>query len=230
MLPKDEQYTRATPGETFNQKINLPPLVRRNLMKFKLVEKKKEDPYVQAKSLFDKGELNPDDWNEIEAIDNQINADLVAKISKVKDPYIKKIRQSWDSNQITGVEANELLNNYKMRRLSQKATEVLAGVEQSFLEQLDELAILDDIDRQNLEFILKIVSSDMTVKEQLLGVVSLIEQRDVQIILFLLIIEPSLVIDILENLSGAISKLVLKIFIKLVKYIIKKIKSALSIW
>lgn len=233
MLPKDDvlQYKANDLKQDTNFKISLPPLVRGGLKKFEVKKQAKKDPFTEATELFDKGELSPDDWNEIETVIKQIDGDMSAKLSKVKDPFIKKIRTNLSDGQISESEANDRLNQYRLKRLNQKAGDVIAGLDDDdLIQQLDDLAILDEVDRENLNFILKIISSDLTVKEQLLGVASLISNRDVQVMLYILILEPTLFIKTLEGLSNAISKLVLKILIKTIKYIIKKLKSALSIW
>lgn len=239
MLPKDDlpNYTVDNPssaGQTsgsFQRTAHLSPLVRNSLAKFKLMKvTPKTDPYDDVVKLFNSGDLNPDDWQEIKSVQDMIDTDMSSKISKIKDPFIKKIRSDFAEGIISAETANTALQTYRKKRLNQKASDVLSSVENSLIEQLDELAILDETDKQTLELILKIIASDLSLKEQLLGVVSLISNRDIQVVLYILIIEPNLVIDILENLSSAISRLTLKIFIKLVKYIIKKLKSALSPW
>lgn len=239
MLPKDDapNLTKDVPASAqftagnFQQSDRLPPLVRGSLKKLKIERlKPPSEPYKDVVRLFDNGDLNPDDWQEVKQVQDMIDADMSSKLSKVKDPFIKKVRQDFDNGLISAETANLALQTYRSKRLNQKAADVLSGAENSLIEQLDELAILDETDKQALELILKIIASDLSLKEQLLGVVSLINNRDIQIVLYLLIIDPNLVIDLLENLSNAISKLVLKIFIKLVKYIIKKLKSALSPW
>lgn len=239
MLPKDDipnykvdnsASSNVTQAE-LKPVTNLSPLVRGSLAKFKLEKiKPPSEPYQDVVKLFNSGDLNPEDWQEVKTVQDMIDTDMSCKLSKVKDPFIKKVRNDLDQGIITADAANTILQTYRTKRLNQKASDVLASTESSLIEQLDELAILDESDKKALELILKIIASDLSLKEQLLGVVSLISNRDIQIVLYILIIDPNLIIDILENLTNAISRLVLKIFIKLIKYIIKKLKSALSPW
>lgn len=236
-LPSDESsplnYSMANGGNKSlvdnSRRLNFEPLVRSNLSFVKLPVST-IDYYQQAKELFDKGEINPEEWAELSVIDDTLNKDFTAKLSKVKDPYIRMIRQSFESGALSSEEASQRLNDYRNKRLSAKARDVLADTQDSIYDRLDELAILDEADKQALMTIIRLISSDLNLKERLLGVASLVSNRDVQVILYLLIIEPKMVIDLVESMSSAISQLVLKIFIRLIKYVIKKFKSALSFW
>lgn len=212
-----------------SRRVNFKPLVRSNLNFVKL-ETKQVDYYAQAQNMFNQGELNPEEWAELSIIEDTLQKDFTAKLSKVKDPYIKMIRQSFEQGTLSSEEASKRLNDYRSKRLSAKARDVLADTQESLYDHLDELAILDEGDKQALMTIIKIIGSDLNLKEQLLGVASLISNRDVQVIFYLLIIEPKMVINLVDSMSSAISQLVLKIFIRLIKYIIKKFKSALSFW
>lgn len=209
--------------------VNLKPLVRSSL-KFVKMNSRPIDYYKKAEEMFKTGELNPEEWNELSVIDRTLEADFRANLSKVKDPYIKMIRESFKAGTLSPEEVSKRLSEYRSKRLSAKARDVLADTQESVYERLEELAILDEDDKQALIAILRIVSSDLSLKEQLLGVASLISNRDMQIIFYLLIIEPKMVIDLVDSMSSAISQVVLKIFIRLIKYIIKKFKSALSFW